>query len=377
MTRILHTADLHLAGDEPDRWEALDAVLEAAGDRDADAVLVAGDLLDRGEDHAELRARVRERLDGAPAPVLVLPGNHDREAYAPGQDWGDGVRLLLDEPVSTARVGDVRVLGVPFPSRPVPFAGLRRRVVAAIDELAGDAPRLLAMHGTLVDASAPHIQAESRDDEPDDRYFSIRTGELEGLDVDYVALGHYHQHDVRRAGRVPVAYAGSPSPVGSHAWGRRSAVLVDLDAGDADRGDGGAGRAEAEVDRVVLPVPYSEKIVRWLTPFREEEELEELADELRDRADGACSMTVVLNGILAGIEEADLRATLERLGDELSEGFARLEFDRDAVGLDPARADLFRDFRRRLEERASAGDGPDEGLRHRTLEIAARALKQA
>lgn len=371
MTRILHTADLHLAGDRPERWEALDALLRAADDREADAVLVAGDLLDRGEDHAALRGRVRDRLDEAPVPVLVLPGNHDREAYAPGQDWGDRVRLLLEEPVATARVEGAAVLGVPFPSRPVPFAGVRRRVAAALDRVGGDRPRLLAMHGTLVDASAPHIQAESRDDEPDDRYFSIRTGELEGLAVDYVALGHYHQHDLRHAGRVPVAYAGSPSPVGSHAWGRRSAVLVELGGGDA-----GAGRGGVEVDRVVLPVPYRERIVRWLTPFREEEELDELADELRDRAAGECSMTVELTGILAGIEEAELSAALEGIHDDLAGSFAGLEFDRDAVGLDPARADLFRDFRRRLEERASAPDGPDEELRHRTLEVAARALKR-
>lgn len=372
MTRILHTADLHLAEGRPERWDALDALLRAAADREADAILVAGDLLDRGEDHAALRGRLRDRLDDAPAPVLVLPGNHDREAYGPEQDWGDRTRLLLEEPVATARVGDVDVLGVPFPSRPVPFAGLRRRVVAAIDGLEGDGPRILAMHGTLVDAEAPHIQAESREDEPDDRYFSIRTGELEDLDVGYVALGHYHQHDLRRAGPVPVTYAGSPSPVGAHARGRRSAVLVDLGAG----GDGTAAGDAAEVERVVLPVPYKEEKTLWLTPFREEQELEGLAEELRGCADPDCSMTVELSGILAGIEETELRASLEAMEEELSGQFAALEFDRDAVGLDPARADLFRDFRRRLEERASADDGPDERLRHRTLEIAARALKR-
>ena len=363
MARILHTADLHLAEDHPERWDALDAVLATAGERDVDVVLVAGDLLDRGEDHAALRGRLRGILDEAPCPVVVLPGNHDREAYAPGQDWGERTRVMLSEPVHVLEAGGVRLAGVPFPSDAVPFAGVRRRVAERVRE---EGAAVLALHGTLIDASAPHIQVESREDEPDDRYFSVRTGELAGLEVAYVALGHYHQHDLRRAGGVPVAYSGSPSPVGSNAWGPRKVVLVET---------GDPGATAAEVEAVDLDVPYRDRIARWLTPFREREELDALADALRRRADARCTMTVELDGVLAGMAETEVAEALEELGEELGGAFAGLTFDRDAVGLDPARADLFREFRRRLDDREVAGDHDGERLRHRTLEIAARALK--
>lgn len=363
MTRILHTADLHLAEGRPERWDALDAVLATAREREVDVVLVAGDLLDRGGDHAALRGRLRGTLEDAPCPVVVLPGNHDREAYAPGQDWGTRTRVMLSEPVHVLEAGGVRLAGVPFPSEPVPFAGVRRRVAERVRE---DGAAVLALHGTLIDASAPHIQAESREDEPDDRYFSVRTGELAGLEVGYVALGHYHQHDLRRAGDVPVAYSGSPSPVGSNAWGPRKVVVVETE---------GTAGSPAGVEAVELDVPYRDRIHRWLTPFREREELDALADELRRRADARCSMRVELDGVLAGMEETEVAGALADLEDEIAGSFAELAFDRDAVGLDPARADLFREFRRRLDEREEAGGHAGERLRHRTLEIAARALK--
>lgn len=362
MTRLLHTADLHLAEDRPERWQALEAIRELAAARSVDAVVVAGDLLDRAGDHAALRARVRERLEAFPCDVFLLPGNHDREAYRAGQDWGGRTHLMLGEPVHEDRVGGVRLLGVPFPADPTSFARVRRHVA----ERAGpggpdDAdPAVLALHGTLVDAADPHIQAEAQEDEPEDPYFPVRTGELAGLGLAYVALGHYHQPDLRRVGSLPVAYAGSPSPIGSHAWGPRSAVIVEV---------GGEG---VRVEAVRLPVPYREKLVRWLTPFEEAGDLERLEAELEERADPDCSLRVELKGILAGMDESELSDRLERMREGWRDRFRELDVRSAGVGLDPGRADLFRDFRRRLEAREEAAR-PE--LRQRALEFAARALK--
>jgi DNA repair exonuclease SbcCD nuclease subunit len=321
---------------------------------------VAGDLLDRGCDHAALRARVREALDGFPCPVVLLPGNHDREAYAPGQDWGGDVHLLLGEPVHATSVAGVRIVGAPFPAEPSSFARIRRDVREALE---GGEPAVLMLHGTLIDARDPHIQAESQADEPEDRYFPIRTGELAGLGAAYVALGHYHQHDLRREDGTTVAYAGSPTPIGSHALGPRSAVLVRVEDGDV----------EAETAR--LSVPFRDRMERWLTPFEEEAGLDALEEELRERADPACSLEVRLDGILAGMSEAGLRERTEAVAGELEDAYADLSFDRGSVGLDPARADLFREFRRRLDAREGEEGPPDEAVRNRALEIAALALK--
>lgn len=379
MTRILHTADLHLAEDRPERWAALEAIREVADAREVDAVVVAGDLLDRAGDHAALRERVRGALDAFPCDVFVSPGNHDREAYRPGQDWGRRTRLMLSEPVCVDRLDEVTLVAVPFPADPTSFARTRRHVAERSAEAEGAV--VLLLHGTLVDAADPHIQAEAREDEPEDPYFPVRTGELRGLGVAYVALGHYHQPDLRRVDGLPVAYPGSPSPVGSHAWGPRSVVLVDL-------GDGAVA-----VEPVGLPVPFRRRLVRWLTPFEEATDLEALEAELEELADPDCSLRVELEGILAGIDEAELRARVEALEADWRDRYDALEVRPGGVGLDPGRADLFRDFRRRLERRlegaergepgetageSAGGPGIDlgrPGLRQRTLEIAARALK--
>lgn len=384
MTRLLHTADLHLADGRPERWEALEAIRELAAERSVDAVIVAGDLLDRAGDHAALRARVRERLAAFPCDVFVLPGNHDREAYRPGQDWGGRTHLMLGQPVHEDRVEGVRLLGVPFPAEPSTFARIRRHVAERVGGAGGTAgggdaavdagaPIVLVLHGTLVDASDPHIQAEALEDEPEDPYFPVRTGELAGLGLAYVALGHYHQPDLRRVEGTPVAYAGSPSPIGSHAWGPRSATIVEVAAGDGAGGADRRGDDGVRVEAVRLPVPYRERLVRWLTPFEESDDLERLEAELEERADPDCALRVELEGILAGLDEAELSDRIEAMGAEWEGRFQGLEIRSAGVGLDAGRADLFRDFLRRLEEREEAASRPV--LRQRTLEIAAKALK--
>lgn len=374
MTRILHTADLHLTDGRPERWEALDEVLRAAEREEADAVAIAGDLLDREGDHAALRPRIRERLDAAERPVFLLPGNHDRGAYAPGQDWGAGVRLLAREPVQAAEVGGVQVLGVPYPEAALNFRTLRRSVAEAVDPTR---PTVLLLHGTLVEASDATIQSEAQDDEPGP-YLPVRLDDLAGLDLAYVGLGHYHQHALRRAGGMPVAYAGSPSPVGSHAWGPRVAVVVEIGRGDGDA-DEDEDTSEVEVRTVELPVPYRARIRRWITPFREIRDLEALADELRDAADPRCTMEVVVDGVLAEITEEELRRRTDEIRDELAPGYAALETSLRGVGLEGGRADLFREFRRRLDEevreRRDEGQALDDEIVQRALAFGARALK--
>lgn len=378
MTRILHTADLHLTDGRPERWEALDEVLRTAEREEADAVAIAGDLLDREGDHAALRPRIRERLDAAERPVFLLPGNHDRGAYAPGQDWGAGARLLAREPVQAAELGDVQILGVPYPETAVNFRALRRSVADAVDP---SRPTVLLMHGTLVERSDTTIQSEAQDDEPGP-YLPVRLDELAGLDLAYVGLGHYHQHALRRAGGTPVAYAGSPSPVGSHAWGPRVAVVVEIGRGDGDEdGDahGGGSAADVEVRTVELPVPYRARLRRWITPFREIRDLEALADELREAADPRCTMEVVVDGILAEVTEEELRRRTDEIRDELAPGYAALETSLRGVGLEGGRADLFREFRRRLDEeireRRDEGQALDDEIVQRALAFGARALK--
>ena len=88
--RILHTADWQIG--KPYRWvedlqkqarlqqERVDAVLriaEVSSREEVDVVLVAGDLFDSSTVAASMVMEVLEAIGSIPAPVIVIPGNHD------------------------------------------------------------------------------------------------------------------------------------------------------------------------------------------------------------------------------------------------------------------------------------------------------------
>lgn len=377
MTRLLHTADLHLASEHPERWEALDAVVELAADREVDGLLVAGDLLDAARGSALHRSRVKEAFQRAGCPVFLIPGNHDRRAFEPGQDWGSRTRVFRTGPAETSdELGDVSVTGVPFPAEPVT---LTRILPEVRDALEGRPRRVVLIHGTLVEASDPRILSESQEDEGG-RYFPCHLEDLDALDAEYVALGHYHQPELRSVGSGYVGYSGSPSPVGSHAWGPRQVIHVEL-------GDHGVS---AETLR--LPVPYRDRHEHWIDPFEEARCLALLDEELGERADTRCALRVTVTGILAELSEIELRERIQELQSAHAASYRELSVRAEGVGLDPELAELFADFRHRLEElpedaeafeevsgerSPAAGSLSRESVRGRALQLAARALKRA
>lgn len=377
MTRLLHTADLHLSREHPERWESLDAVVELAASREVDALLVAGDLLDGPRGSALHRTRLKEAFQRAGCPVFLIPGNHDRTAFEPGQDWGSRTRVLRGEPAETSdELGDVLVTGIPFPSEAVTLT----RILPEVREgLEAGTPRVVLAHGTLVETGDPRILAESQDDEGG-RYFPIRLEELEALGAEYVALGHYHQPELRRVGSGYAGYSGSPSPVGSHAWGPRKVIQVEI------------GEDGVSADTLRLPVAYRDRHEHWIDPFDEERCLALLDEELTERADDRCDLTVTVTGILAEITEIELRERIHELEAAHAPSYRELSVSAEGVGLDPELADLFAEFRGRLEElpdeaevfteiaesrSPAAGTLSRESVRGRALQLAARALKRA
>lgn len=365
MTRLLHTADLHLSEEHPERWEALEAILSLAGERAVDAILVAGDALDRGEDAHALRSRLRTLLAGTEATVLLLPGNHDVDAYRAGQDWGPRTTLLLQRPVGTDRSTGIPLVFVPFPAEPVAFAALR----PALDEEARRAGpgAILVLHATLLGEGEGRLLRESQEDEPGP-YLPVRLEALAELPFAYVAAGHYHQKRVWRDPRL-VAYPGSPAPIGPHALGPRSVLLVEAEE-----------TSVALLEEVELPVGYRRRHEVWLRPFQEEEDLRQLEFHLRESADPRCALRVRVDGVLTGLTEADLRTRIDGLESDLGPRFARLEIEPHGVGLEPGFGEIFAHFLRELEQREREAESEGRPLSplvsRRALQLAAEALKR-
>lgn len=111
-----------------------------------DAVLVTGDLVDDPADDAAY-ARVTERLAPLPAPVFVLPGNHDdpdalRRHFGLAGDPGTPLQQAV-------RVGELRILLCDTTLRGRADGSLDAGRLAWLDaQLAAepDAPTMLALH---------------------------------------------------------------------------------------------------------------------------------------------------------------------------------------------------------------------------------------
>lgn len=151
MLVLAQISDLHLDGTAraSRRAERVVDHLRSLPGR-VDALLVTGDIADNGtESEYEEAARILGlRAADSPFPVLTCPGNHDvRAPYR---------KALLGEPASDApvnsahRVGDAAVLmldsSVPGGDEGLLDAATYSWLEAALDELGGAAPVLLAFH---------------------------------------------------------------------------------------------------------------------------------------------------------------------------------------------------------------------------------------
>src|SRR6056297_76958 len=118
VTTVVHTADVHLRADAPERLEALEAVLDVAEDRDADVLTIGGDLFDRPDDVDELRSDLRNRLfSDRPFEIVLIPGNHDVAAFRGDLFFGDACTVVADEEHFGTWVdpsGSYKIVAIPY-----------------------------------------------------------------------------------------------------------------------------------------------------------------------------------------------------------------------------------------------------------------------
>lgn len=226
MTTILHTADVHLRPDADERFAALEAVLETAEENEADVLTVGGDLFDRPGDVETLRNDLRNRyFSDRPFEVVLIPGNHDVEAFRGDLFFGDSCTVVADEePFGqwVAPAGDLRIVCIPYRE-----AADDELLMALDDRRPFDGTEVLLFHGSL---DAP-IGADTGDEEAY-RYFPVTETVLAELDFDYYLAGHYHgAHLVQFETGAGFAYPGTPAATRRSETGRRRVVRLDPDDG--------------------------------------------------------------------------------------------------------------------------------------------------
>lgn len=251
--RVLHTADLHLGKRlyGVDRLDEAAAVLgelaRIAADENVDAIVVAGDLLDRRiVDPAVLAVGLRglERLAQI-APVVAITGNHDEPRL-----WAELASFVAPHirvaavdaviPVET-RSGPLTVACLPWPEPadvvvdPGAMRGVTRDAYSALVRT-----RLGHLASRTADAQserggpsilAAHLMISGGRSGGGEREltlggtYAVAGGDIPDL-FDYVALGHLHKPQDVRSIPSRARYSGSPLGLDFSGDGDRPSVTI-------------------------------------------------------------------------------------------------------------------------------------------------------
>ena len=227
--RFVHAADLHLdsplrsiALRDPDLGarlrlasrEVLKRIVDTAIDRQADALVLAGDVFDAGEPDLAARACLvveLARLARAGIPTVVIRGNHDAlmdlDRHGPlGQDVH-----LLTAARPTVTLGETDFHGLSFEAPHVRHSTLPQYP----DPTPGR--RNVGLMHTSLDGAAGH-----------DPYAPCATADLLAHGYDYWALGHIHQRFARAADGGHIVMPGIPQGRHIREAGVGSVTLVTM-----------------------------------------------------------------------------------------------------------------------------------------------------
>ena len=267
--RILHFSDLHIGVENYGRTDpqtglstrlldflgSLDELVEYALGQEVDLVLLAGDAYkgrDPSQTHQRELATRLARLTSAGVPVFLLVGNHDRphavgrataiEIFHTLQVPGLSVADQLQTYTVSTRNGPLQIVALPWPRR----SGLLSRdesrgmtIDQVREEIEGRLTRYIQTQMEALDPSIPAVMAGhvTINGATTGTERSMMLGQDHVLypsavhrpELDYVALGHIHKHQVLRDNPM-VVYSGSLQRIDfSEEEDSKGFCVVDLD----------------------------------------------------------------------------------------------------------------------------------------------------
>ena len=268
--RILHFSDLHIGVENygqtdpetglstrlADFLSSLDEVVEYALTEDVDLVLLAGDAYkgrDPSQTHQREFAKRLSRLSEASIPSFLLVGNHDLpnavsratavEIFQTLQVPYLQVGSNLQNYTIPTKSGPLQILAVPWPrrsgilsqeeSRGLTIEEVRKAVqdrmtqaiYAKAESLDPDVTAILTGHVTVNGATVGTERSMMLGQD-----HVLLAGDIGRPQVDYVALGHIHKHQILRNENPFMAYSGSLQRVDfSEEGDDKGFCVVDLD----------------------------------------------------------------------------------------------------------------------------------------------------
>jgi len=268
--RILHFSDLHIGVENYGRpdpktglstrlgdfLDSLDQVVEFALNEGVDLVLLAGDAYkgrDPTQTHQREFAKRLNRLSQAGIPTFLLVGNHDLPAAS---SRATAVDIFPTLEVANIHVGNslktydvatpsgpLQVLAVPWPrrsailsredSRGMSIEQVRQTleerltdgIEVAASQLDPTIPAILTGHVTVNGATVGTERSMMLGQD-----HVLLVSALDRPQVEYIALGHIHKHQILRPDPPMVVYSGSLQRVDfSEEGDEKGFCVIDLD----------------------------------------------------------------------------------------------------------------------------------------------------
>ncbi|MBU5451466.1 DNA repair exonuclease [Acetivibrio sp. MSJd-27] len=210
MIKLIHFADLHLNAPlssrvgwdtanklRENKFKVIDRIVALANDKQADMILIAGDLFDDSFTDEKTFRFLEDRFSKTNASIFIVCGNHDclskSRFYDNGSSW-------KNTHIFNAEMGKVSLPALNCDVYGQSFSGevVRESMLKGFRADNPETLNLMVMHGDL------HCQSD---------YNPIRTEDIAASGLDYLALGHIHnEKQMKREGRTYYGYSGIPQP---------------------------------------------------------------------------------------------------------------------------------------------------------------------
>ncbi|HBQ21791.1 MAG: hypothetical protein A2Z91_04715 [Deltaproteobacteria bacterium GWA2_38_16] len=237
--KVLHTADLHLGTHFPslgnygperekDFLTTFSSIIKLSLDQKVDLVLIAGDLFDSPHPSLNLFGTVKaelEKLIDANIPIALIPGTHDNimaSDHIYRHPFFEQTILFKEPILKEPKFLDLKehpiyLYGMAYhPDVPGEYLkNLKRRDMPGI--------HLGLLHGSI--QGSPDWKIYAKD-------FPVSIDELASLNLDYIALGHYHNRMVySHEGKIIASYTGTPEGKRFKESGQRYVHLLEFKEG--------------------------------------------------------------------------------------------------------------------------------------------------
>jgi len=301
--RILHTSDLHLAEDQPRTLHALSEILRVAREYSVDIITIAGDLFDSHEDAEALRPQLRKEFSSNDFEVIVIPGNHDVEAYKGNLDFGSDLKVAIKEPYELFTKDSTLIVALPF--TPSLNEGLLARLKKETERRE---TTILLIHCTLDIGFSVGDFGEKETH----KYCPISKATLSNLGFDYILAGHFHSNTtiLQLGEKTKFVYPGSPVSHSTREIGKRQIVLIDTVEGDCKS--------------IQLQSFYRDFFYVTVTPEKEEYVITKIREWINERRNDICSLKIVVDGFIAK-DEQTFRREIEKVAEEVERANVEIE----------------------------------------------------